>query len=111
MQQGGRTMPNYWILIGLLAVSTFLSRMIGLELMAGKEMNPTLRLYFSYVPIAIMTALIINQMLTTTNGYPSVSLPVLLGCLAAAVTIKLSKMFLPSVIIGIVSGLLIRYFF
>ncbi|RWR09265.1 AzlD domain-containing protein [Siminovitchia fortis] len=104
-------MPNHWIIIILLAVSTFLSRIIGLEVMAGREMNPTLRLYFSYVPVAIMTALIINQVLTTSDGHLFVSFPVLLGCLAAVAVMKLSKMFLPSIIMGIVAGLLTRYFF
>lgn len=31
-------MLNYWILIGLLAASTYISRIIGIEIMAGREM-------------------------------------------------------------------------
>lgn len=102
-------MVNHWILIGLLAVSTFLSRIIGLEIMAGRKLNPTLRLYFSYVPVAIMTALIISQILTSTEGQLSASIPVLVGCLVTAISIKLFKSFLPSVVIGIAAGLLARY--
>ncbi|MBS4201995.1 AzlD domain-containing protein [Bacillus sp. FJAT-49732] len=100
-----------WILIGLLAVSTFLSRIIGVSVMAGREMNPTLRLYFSYVPIAIMSALIVKQIFITTNEQLVISLPVLIACLAAAVSIKLTKVFLPSVVIGVLFGLLARYLF
>jgi branched-subunit amino acid transport protein len=103
-------MFNHWLLISLLSVSTFLSRIIGVEIMAGREMNPTLRLYFNYVPVAIISALIINQMLTTTNGQIVISFPVLIGCLATAITIKIIKRFLPSVVIGIAIGLLARYF-
>ncbi|RST72782.1 AzlD domain-containing protein [Siminovitchia acidinfaciens] len=102
-------MLNHWILIGLLAVSTFLSRIIGLEFMTGRELSPTLRLYFNYVPVAIMTALIINQILTSTEGQFSISIPVLVGCLAGAIAMKLFKSFLPTVVIGIVAGLLVRY--
>lgn len=58
-------MTKHWILVGLLTVSTFLSRIIGLEIMARREMNPTLRLYFSYIPVAIMAALIIIEPPTT----------------------------------------------
>lgn len=103
-------MFNIWMLIGLLSLSTFLSRIIGVEIMARREMNPTLRLYFSYVPVAIISALIINQILTTTNGEIAISFPVLIGCLATAMTIKIVKKFIPSVVLGIAVGLLARYF-
>ncbi|MCJ8010091.1 AzlD domain-containing protein [Lederbergia wuyishanensis] len=100
-----------WLLIGLLAVSTFLSRIVGVSVMAGNEMNPTLRLYFSYVPIAIMTALIVKQIFMTTNEEIVISLPVLAACLATAITIKLTKLFLPSVVIGVMIGLVVRFLF
>lgn len=103
-------MLKYWILIGLLAVTTYISRIIGVEVMAGRKMNSTLRLYFNYVPVAILSALIVKQILTPTHGQIAVSLPVLIGCLSTAIVIKLTKWFLPSVIIGIAFGLLARYF-
>ncbi len=98
------------MLIALLSISTYLSRVIGVEIMAGREMNATLRLYFNYVPIAIIAALIVNQMLVPTDGGTVFSLPVLIGCLATAITIKVIHTFLPSLIIGIAAGLLARYF-
>lgn len=104
-------MLNNWILIILLAITTFLSRIIGLEIMARQKMNPTLRLYFSYVPVAIISALIVTQILSTPNGQLIISYPVLISCLATAIAIKTIKMFLPSAIIGIAIGLLTRYFF
>ena len=78
--------------------------------MAGRKMNPTLRLYFNYVPVAIMSALIINQALTISNGHIGISLSALVACVVTAITIKILKKFLPSVGIGIISGLLARYF-
>ncbi|MCM3400419.1 AzlD domain-containing protein [Oceanobacillus profundus] len=101
---------NNWMLIALLTISTYLSRVIGVEIMAGREMNATLRLYFNYVPIAIIAALIANQMLVPTDGGIALSLPVLIGCLATAITLKVIHTFLPSLIIGIAAGLLARYF-
>jgi branched-subunit amino acid transport protein len=102
-------MLNNWLLIAILAVTTYLSRLIGLEVMAGRQVSPTLRLYFSYVPAAIIAALIMSQILHTENGHTTVSIPVLAGCLAAAITIRFSKRFLLSVIVGMVIGLLVRY--
>lgn len=103
-------MLNHWLLIILLALCTFLSRLIGVEFMAEREMNPTLRLYFNYVPVAIISALIIDQALSTTNGQTAISIPVVIACLAAAISIKKTDKFLPSLVIGIAIGLLARYF-
>ncbi|WP_017531613.1 MULTISPECIES: AzlD domain-containing protein [Pelosinus] len=102
-------MLNYWILIGLLAASTYISRIIGIEIMAGREMNATLRLYFNYVPIGIISALIIKQIVIPMDGQLAISFPVLIGCLSTAVTIKVLNMFLPSVMIGAILGWAARY--
>ncbi|MEA1961022.1 MAG: AzlD domain-containing protein [Bacillota bacterium] len=102
-------MLDHWILIGLLAVSTYISRIFGVEIMAEREMSPTLRLYFSYVPVAIMSALVVKQILVPTDGQLVISLPVLIGCLATAIAIKKLNAFLPSVVIGVIIGLLARY--
>lgn len=83
--------------------------MIGVEVMAGRQMSPALRLYFSYVPIGIMTALVIKQIFLPADGQLTFSLPVFIGCLAAII-VKISKMFLPSVVIGVIIGWSVRYF-
>lgn len=103
-------MIDHWILIALLSVSTYISRIIGVEIMAGREMSPGLRLYFNYVPVAIISALIIKQILVPADGQVVISLPVLIGCLSTAIVIKKFKSFLPSVVIGVIIGLLVRYF-
>ncbi|MDP5276745.1 AzlD domain-containing protein [Chengkuizengella axinellae] len=103
-------MLNHWFLIGFLSVTTYLSRIIGLEFMAGQQMSPTLRLYFQYVPIGIITALIMKQVLIPGEGQLSISVPVLVGCISTAIAIKVIKVFLPSVAIGVLFGLLVRHF-
>lgn len=102
-------MFKQWLLIILLALSTYLSRVLGVEFMAGRKMKPSLRLYFNYVPIAIISALIIGQILPTSNGQMVISIPVLVGSLVTAVTIRVLNMFLPSIIIGMAVGLMVRY--
>ncbi|PTX55098.1 branched-subunit amino acid transport protein [Melghirimyces profundicolus] len=103
-------MLNEWILIGLLSVSTYVSRIIGVEIMARRKMGSAFRIYFNYVPVAIISALIIKQILVPTEGHLDISYPVLIGCLSTAITMKIIKIFLPSVVIGIMIGLLARYF-
>ncbi|MBH8608271.1 AzlD domain-containing protein [Thermoactinomyces sp. CICC 10521] len=102
-------MIRNWLLIGLLAASTYLSRIIGLELMAGRKMSPALRLYFHYVPVGIISALIIKQIFVPTDGRIVISLPVLVACFITFVAMKMFKMFLPSVVVGVICGLFIRY--
>lgn len=102
-------MSEQWILIIVLCIVTFLSRLIGVEMMAGRAMNPTLRLYFKYVPIAIMAALIVDQMFSNNNGATTISLPVLGGCIAATSMILWKRSFLLTVMVGVVIGLSIRY--
>lgn len=103
-------MLNHWILIGLLSVSTYMSRIIGVEIMAGRKMSSTLRLYFNYMPIGIISALIIKQILVPTDGQLTISISVLIGCLSTAIAAKVIKTFLPPVLIGMSIGLLVRYF-
>ncbi|SEN31885.1 AzlD domain-containing protein [Lihuaxuella thermophila] len=102
-------MLNTWILIGLLSVCTYLSRVIGVEIMAGRKLSPTLSLYFNFVPVGIISALIIKQILVPADGQLNISLPVLIGCLATAIAMKKLNLFLPSVVIGVMVGMLARF--
>lgn len=102
-------MLTNWILIGLLSVATYLSRIIGVEIMAGREMSAALRVYFHYVPVGIITALIIKQIIVPADGQLDISFPVLIGCLFTAIASKMINMFLPSVAIGVIIGLVARY--
>ena len=100
-------MPDVWLFIGLLAVSTYLSRIVGPEIMAGRRMSSALRLYFEQVPVGIMPALIIKRLFTPADGHLTV--PVLVGCLATATAIPTTKRFLPSLLIGILAGWTVRH--
>jgi branched-subunit amino acid transport protein len=77
--------------------------------MVGREMSPTMRLYFNYVPIGIITAIIIKQILVPVEGQLTLSIPLLIGCIATALVIKKTKMFLFSIVVGVVVGLAVRY--
>lgn len=102
---------SFWLLVILLAVTTYLTRAIGAEIMIGREMSSTMRLYFNYVPIGIITAIIIKQVIASVEGELVISIPVLIGCLTTAFAIKKTRMFLLSIVVGVVVGLAVRYFF
>ncbi|RYL93087.1 AzlD domain-containing protein [Sporolactobacillus sp. THM7-4] len=102
-------MSSQWLLIIMLAAVTYFSRILGITVMAGRKLHPVIRLYFNYVPTAIIVALIIKQIFVPSNGHLVLSLPVLAACLAGGLSILLVKKFLPSVVIGVVIGILVRY--
>ncbi|MFT8363987.1 MAG: AzlD domain-containing protein [Sporolactobacillus sp.] len=102
-------MLKNWLLIAALAISTYLSRLAGLEFMANRKMGPMLRLYFTYVPAAIIAALLIKQIFIPDHGTLTLSPPVLIGCLFAALSMRFLKWFLPSILIGMAVGLAARY--
>jgi len=109
-------MQSNWILIGLIAITTYLTRIIGVELMAERKINARFSQYFNYVPVAIITALVVKQIVVTggeiggVNNRLSISYPVLIGCLVTAITIKKTESFLPSVALGAIIGLLARFY-
>ncbi|SDX41390.1 Uncharacterized membrane protein [Marininema mesophilum] len=102
-------MLNDWLLIGLLSISTYITRIIGVQMMAGRKVSSTLRLYFNYVPVGIISALIVKQVFIPTDKVLEISYPVLIGCLITAIIIAKIQMFLPAVALGIISGWLVRY--
>lgn len=109
-------MVDKWLLIGLVAASTYLTRIVGVEYVAERKLGPVLRLYFNYVPVGVISALVAKQILTPAAGISGVvgplniSIPVLAGCLVTALTIKKTESFLPSVVLGAIAGLLARHF-
>ncbi|WP_052364003.1 AzlD domain-containing protein [Geomicrobium sp. JCM 19037] len=57
-------MIQQWLLIIGLAISTYISRLIGLEAMARIKASPLVELYFRYIPASMITALIVVQMMS-----------------------------------------------
>lgn len=101
---------NNWILIIVLALMTYSSRVMGLELMSGRNIRPSFRLYLNYVPIAIISALVIKEIFTVENGRLTFSPVVFFACLLAALIMKKSSNLLLSILSGILFGVGLRFF-
>lgn len=104
-------MIRNWILIGVTAAATYLSRITGIEVMSRRKITPALRLYFDSVSLSIMSALIISQIISH-DGYAQInlSLPALTGCFSAAFVMRKANHFLAAVSVGIIIGILTRSF-
>ncbi|GAF15781.1 hypothetical protein JCM19046_180 [Bacillus sp. JCM 19046] len=102
-------MNEQWLLIGLLAIVVFGIRVIGLEWLGKRTFPPLLKRFFYYVPIGIMTALLVKHVLVSPDSTSlALSLPVLITCLGTGLSYFWTKRFLLSVVIGVVLGLAVR---
>lgn len=102
-------MTEQWLLIVLLALVVFAIRIIGLEWLGKMEFPPMLKDFFYYVPIGIIAALLVKQVLVSGESTAlTVSIPVLTTCLVTGVSFYLSNRFLLSVFLGVLLGLAVR---
>ncbi|WP_054707715.1 AzlD domain-containing protein [Bacillus sp. JCM 19041] len=97
-----------WMLIAALAIGTYASRVIGVEVMANKEMGTSAKAYFSFVPLGIISALVVKQLIVQGDSGLTISWPMVFACLVTAVAIKLNKSFLLAVISGMAAGIVVR---
>ncbi|MED4129676.1 MULTISPECIES: AzlD domain-containing protein [Shouchella] len=100
-------MLDQWLLIALISLLVFSIRYIGLEWLGRVSFSPFAKLYFHYVPIAILTTLLAQQVLNPQST-AMLSVPTLLVCLSTGIVYFLTKHFLLSVILGVVCGIVFR---
>lgn len=74
-------MMDYWIYLGIMALSTYLIRAFPLVLAHRKIENPFLRSFLHYIPFSVLTALTFPSGLYATGNPVAAGL----GMVAAAV--------------------------
>ncbi|RQW22877.1 AzlD domain-containing protein [Bacillus sp. C1-1] len=102
-----RLMFDQWLLIVLMGVLVFSIRYIGLEWLGRVTLSPFAKLYFQYVPIAILTTFLAQQVLNPSST-AILSVPTLLVCLSTGIVYFFTNHFLLSVIIGVICGIVFR---
>ncbi|WP_066371947.1 AzlD domain-containing protein [Neobacillus fumarioli] len=103
-------MWNNWLLIIILAILTYISRIAGIEALIGRQVNSRVQMYLNYVPAGAISALVASQLFYIKNGKISLSFPVIVAGIIVAICMKIFKSFLLSVIIGVIAGSLITHF-
>ncbi|GMA50961.1 hypothetical protein GCM10025857_23180 [Alicyclobacillus contaminans] len=101
-------MWNNWVLILSLALVTYVSRLLGIEALIGRQVNSRVEMYFHFVPAGVISALVVSQLFVTNKGQLSLSIPVLVGGCVVAVCMKITKSFLLAIILGVVVGALVN---
>lgn len=100
---------NVMLLILMLFILTYGSRLIGLVIFTSVTLSPNTKRYFSYIPVSIMVALLMQQLVVYDGKAFSFSLPVLVGGFICASFMKLKENFMLAMVLGMASGLLVRY--
>lgn len=100
-------MFDQWLLIVLMGALVFSIRYIGLEWLGRVTLSPFAKLYFQYVPIAILTTFLAQQVLNPSST-AILSVPTLLVCLSTGIVYFFTNHFLLSVIIGVICGIVFR---
>ena len=78
-------------LVAVMAVTTYLIRMLPMVLIRKKLQNPFLQSFLYYVPYAVLAAMTIPAIFTSTGSVPSA----VCGLAAALVTAARGKSLLP----------------
>ncbi|WPC16713.1 AzlD domain-containing protein [Pediococcus inopinatus] len=100
-----------WTIIGC-GIVTWLSRVIPFVLVKNFDLPKWLIQYLSFVPLVIMTALIMENIFTHHAGsLPTVNYENLLATVPTFVAAIISKSLIVIVVVGIVSMALIRLAF
>ncbi|WP_125982151.1 AzlD domain-containing protein [Loigolactobacillus iwatensis] len=100
----------FWTIIGC-GIVTVLSRTFPFLLVKNFALPKWLIHFLSFVPIAIMTALFVENLLIPHQGrLPGIDLENLLASLPAILTAIITKSLLAIVVVGIIAMALIRFF-
>ncbi|MTI96651.1 MAG: AzlD domain-containing protein [Firmicutes bacterium] len=100
------TMSNYLPLIFAMAVVTYLPRMVPMVLLPELKLPSRLRVFFQYVPVAVLGALIFPDILYSTDSMSSAAIGAV-----SAVIIALVRPNVMWVIMGAIGAVIITKLF
>ena len=98
-----------WALVAGMALANFAERFVPLALVSRIALpKPVLR-WLSFVPIAVMGALVAPQVLTPGGRFvPPLTSPSLYAAVLTAITYRLTKSFLGSTVVGMGAFVVLR---
>ncbi len=101
---------SVWLLIVILAVITYLSRVVAIESLVDKHLHPVFERYLRLIGPAVLSSLLVSQLITTGPQafHVALSLPVTMGVVMTILTSRKTGNFLLSVIVGVICGLIMR---
>jgi branched-subunit amino acid transport protein len=102
---------NLWLVVIAAGVLTFLIRLSFISLLANREMPPLAQRALSFVPPAVMTAIVFPELLVR-GGYLAVNMGnhrLTAGVIAILVAWRFKKI-MPTIVAGMAALYLLQYF-
>lgn len=102
---------QFFLLVAGCGVVTWVPRVLPFAIANRLVFPKKFNQFLSYLPLCILTALLVQSLLTFRQGqWPLVKLPELLACLPALVVGYYTKDLMKIVIVGVVGIALLRIF-
>lgn len=104
-------MSNYYYLLTLLgcAIVTWIPRILPFVLTKAFELPPLLEKFLSYLPMTILTALLLQSLLNFRVGhFPSLRFPEILACIPALIVGIRTNDLMKIVVTGIIGIAFLR---
>lgn len=99
-----------WIIIGS-AVVTWLPRIIPFIFVRSVKLPDVLLKWLSFIPICILSALVVENLLDTDGSFVTFNWPVLAAFIPTLVIAIWTKSLSTTVVVGVISMAMIRYLF
>lgn len=94
-------MENMWLVVLAMGAVTYVPRMIPMVLMGGRELPPSFKAFFKYIPYAALGALIFPGVLSSTGDLSTAAIGAVI-----AVILSILRMNVIVVVFGSILGVL-----
>lgn len=104
------SLEMFLLIIGC-AIVTWIPRVLPFAFMKKVKL-PTLMLrWLAYIPICILSALVISNLFVKKNGYVLINWPIFIAAIPTLIVALWTKSLSLTVIVGVVAMAIIQYFF
>lgn len=101
---------EYYVLLVGMGVVTYLPRSVPLALLASRQINPAFARWLSFVPAAVLAALLAPDLLTSQGAlYFSIANTFLLATIPTVLVAVLTRNFFGTIITGMAVTALLRF--
>lgn len=98
------------LLIAACALVTFVPRVVPFVIVRNLVLPPALMKWLSYIPVCLLTALIVQGVVEETGSVPSIHWSNLMALLPTLFVALRTKSLLGTVVTGMISAALVRWF-
>lgn len=101
------SIPMFWLILGC-AIVTLIPRILPFILVKNMQLPDVVLKWLSYIPICILTALVVENILIKTDNSLNIDWPIVIALIPTLIIALWTKSLSLTVIIGVTTMALIR---